>query len=307
MALTKVPTTLVEATSDGVVDYSASTGALTVPTGTTAQRPTTPVAGQIRYNTTSRQTEVYSGNAWTALTTQNYSISYLVVAGGGAYTVGSGGYSGGFGGAGGLLTGTATLTGGTNYTITVGAGAAFSSSPAVVSGGNSVISSIATAIGGGGGGTGNPSGQAGTGASGGSGGGGGGGGNGAPVAPGGSGTSGQGSAGGNGALNGYAGGGGGAGGVGGNATNGSYGTSGAGLSNSITGSAVTYAKGGDTVEGANTGNGGPGVSINSGSSGVVILSVPTSSYSGLTTGSPTVTTYGSNTIIKFTASGTYTA
>jgi hypothetical protein len=39
----------------------------------------------------------------------------------------------------------------------------------------------------------------------------------------------------------------------------------------------------------------------------VILSVPTSSYSGTTTGSPTVTTSGSNTIIKFTASGTYTA
>jgi hypothetical protein len=40
---------------------------------------------------------------------------------------------------------------------------------------------------------------------------------------------------------------------------------------------------------------------------VVILSVPTASYSGTTTGSPTVTTSGSNTIIKFTASGTYTA
>jgi hypothetical protein len=40
---------------------------------------------------------------------------------------------------------------------------------------------------------------------------------------------------------------------------------------------------------------------------VVILSVPTGNYSGTTTGSPTVTTSGSNTIIQFTASGSYTA
>jgi hypothetical protein len=40
---------------------------------------------------------------------------------------------------------------------------------------------------------------------------------------------------------------------------------------------------------------------------VVILSVPTASYSGTTTGSPTVTTNGSSTILTFTQSGTYTA
>jgi hypothetical protein len=39
----------------------------------------------------------------------------------------------------------------------------------------------------------------------------------------------------------------------------------------------------------------------------VILSVPTANYSGTTTGSPTVTTSGSNTILTFTASGSYTA
>ena len=47
----------------------------------------------------------------------------------------------------------------------------------------------------------------------------------------------------------------------------------------------------------------------SGGSGIVILSVPTINYSGNTTGSPTITTSGSNTIITFTStgSGTYTA
>jgi hypothetical protein len=37
------------------------------------------------------------------------------------------------------------------------------------------------------------------------------------------------------------------------------------------------------------------------------LSIPTSRYTGTTTGSPTVTTSGSSTILKFTSSGSYTA
>jgi hypothetical protein len=35
--------------------------------------------------------------------------------------------------------------------------------------------------------------------------------------------------------------------------------------------------------------------------------VPTANYTATTTGSPTVTTSGSNTIMSFTASGSYTA
>jgi hypothetical protein len=35
--------------------------------------------------------------------------------------------------------------------------------------------------------------------------------------------------------------------------------------------------------------------------------LPTSNYSGTTTGSPTVTTNGSYTVLQFTSSGTYTA
>jgi hypothetical protein len=57
------------------------------------------------------------------------------------------------------------------------------------------------------------------------------------------------------------------------------------------------------------GSGGGGSYLGaSGGSGVVILSVPTANYSGTTTGSPTITTSGSNTIIRWTSgSGTYTA
>ena len=43
-----------------------------------------------------------------------------------------------------------------------------------------------------------------------------------------------------------------------------------------------------------------------GGSGIVILIVPTINYSGITTGAPTVTTSGSNTIITWTTSGSYT-
>jgi hypothetical protein len=37
------------------------------------------------------------------------------------------------------------------------------------------------------------------------------------------------------------------------------------------------------------------------------LSIPTVNYTGTTTGSPTVTTSGANTILTYTASGSYTA
>jgi len=58
--------------------------------------------------------------------------------------------------------------------------------------------------------------------------------------------------------------------------------------------------GGGYVSGAgqNGGNGG---------SGVIIISIPTVYYTGTVTGSPTVTTSGSNTIIRYTATGTYVA
>ena len=139
------------------------------------------------------------------------------------------------------------------------------------------------------------------------------------------------------------GGGGGANAVGGNVTtNLDAGAGGNGTASSITGSSVTYGGGGGGgVTGSNptrpiaggTGGGGFGAiqsgaaaadgsantggaggggydssdKAGAGGSGVVILSVPTANYSGTTTGSPTVTTSGSDTIIKFTGSGSYTA
>jgi hypothetical protein len=142
------------------------------------------------------------------------------------------------------------------------------------------------------------------------------------------------------------GGGGGAGGAGGDATSSSPyngGAGGVGAFSSITGSSVERAGGGGggarlsgnsggtasggggaggvgapvftaaTAGTANTGGGGGGVGNDSGNgqgqnggSGVVILSVATANYSGTTTGSPTVTTTGSNTVMQFNGSGSYT-
>jgi hypothetical protein len=38
--------------------------ALTLPSGNTLQRPSTPIAGMIRYNTTLSKIEGYDGNSW---------------------------------------------------------------------------------------------------------------------------------------------------------------------------------------------------------------------------------------------------
>jgi hypothetical protein len=258
-----------------------------------------------------------------SIPSQTYTASYLVVAGGGGSGIGVSGASlGGGAGAGGYLTNTMTFTVGTVYTATVGGGGA-----STANGSNSTFPSVTTVVGGGAGGT-FPA----VGGSGGSGGGG----SGNPGSTAGSGTPGQGNAGGGGAAANNAGGGGGAGAAGGAATSpATGGNGGIGLASSITGSSTYYAGGGGgsaTVSGsggtggggagvlgpatpgnagaANTGGGAGGVYLGTGAaggSGVIILSVPTTNYSGTTTGSPTITTSGANTIIKFTASGSYTA
>ena len=59
-----------------------------------------------------------------------------------------------------------------------------------------------------------------------------------------------------------------------------------------------------TLSGGATGDAGSYTS-GAGGSGVIILRLLTADYSGSTTGSPTVTTSGSETILTYTGSGTY--
>ena len=168
------------------------TAYLQIPVGNTAQRPSSPSNGMIRFNTTTGYPEWYHGGdaTWYAFNTgRTYTIEYLIVAGGGG-----GGHSdaGGGGGAGGLLYGTASMSISTAYTVTVGGGGTAGTSTFGGNGSNSSITGQTAAIGGGGGGKGNVNDSStGAGQLGGSGGGGGWGGR-----PGGSGTSGQGNAGG---------------------------------------------------------------------------------------------------------------
>ena len=298
------------------------------------------------YNTNGQSVDiVYSGatKGWIPNSdddvpnSQAYSAEYLLVAGGGSGSWGSAG-----GGAGGMLSnyGTSTIdfNAGSVYTAVVGAGgAAVLSSLPGNDGGDSTLSGTGittiTAFGGGGG---SNSGSV-VGRDGGSGGGGYGG---IPASNGGSGTVGQGNDGGQGSSspNYGGGGGGGAGAVGGNGSGGAGGAGGTGLQNAIIGTNTYYAGGGTgnvggsgaggagslggggsggrdfTAAGNGTdglgggaGGGGNNVSTGAGGSGIVILRVATADYSGTTTGSPTVTTDGADTIIKFTGNGTYTA
>src|SRR6056300_127005 len=320
------------------LDLSSTTDAIRLPNGTRAQRPASPANGMVRYNTTDSEYEVYNSSTWKKLdtTTYSYSADFLVVAGGGGGGNGqNAAVDAGGGGAGGLRTSYGSTSGGGAsaesaltlqqaivYTITVGAGGSAQSNGQNSSISGSNITTITSTGGGAGGGSGELSGQDG----------GSGGGSAEQGSIQGSGTSGQG----------YAGGGFGGGGAGEVGSTDGAGYGGDGIQVSITGSATYYAGGGagggigissgslpggdggggdgrnegEDAAGypgtANTGGGGGGAnddnnaSGGTGGSGVVILRVPTASYSGTTTGSPTVTTDGSDTIIKFTSSGTYT-
>jgi hypothetical protein len=92
------------------------TGFTKIAVGTTAQRPTSNVAGYTRFNTTTGVAEYYDGTTWRNF---NYggvtpTVTYLVVAGGGAGGQSSNGTGSGGGGAGGLLTGALAVTAGTH-------------------------------------------------------------------------------------------------------------------------------------------------------------------------------------------------
>tara|TARA_Y100001973_G_scaffold97010_1_gene152534 strand:+ start:331 stop:1605 length:1275 start_codon:yes stop_codon:yes gene_type:complete len=273
-------------------------------------------------------------------TPQSIDIEYLIVGGGGCGGIGGGGEGQGGGGAGGYRTnfgGTALgITQGSTYTVTVGAGGTDDKTlgNAAENGGDSSLAGTGittlTATGGGGGGANS------AGAAGGSGGGGGrnqsgGAGNTPSTSPV------QGYAGGNGSAT-EGGGGGGSSGVGANSVGGgAAGNGGNGTANSISGASVTYAGGGGGAgqsgyssgggsggsggggnggfggAGSNAtgvGSGGGGASNSAaggtGSNGTVIIRMATSDYSGTQTGG-SVTTDGGDTIITYTASGSFVA
>ena len=249
------------------VSASLATTAERVRAGSSGSRDTsTPQSGSLWYNTNTGKLEVYngvSGSGWDAVTTAGpppvtYNMDFLVIAGGGgggiAYTGGggAGGYRTSYAGAGSETSGggsstesALSITQGTEFTITIGAGGTGRTAAVNAPGDDGGSSSIAgsgittiTSIGGGGG----ADYSTGTAQNGGSGGGGG-----AELATYGLGTTGQGTDGGRGSTGGvYRGGGGGGAGTAGTAggSSGAGGTGGDGLSSTITGAAVTRGGGG---------------------------------------------------------------
>lgn len=323
-------------------EANSSTGYFDLPSGTTAQRPGSPGDGMIRVNTDLTALEFFLGSAWRQVNV-TYPIEFLVVAGGGG---GGSTYHGGGGGAGGLIDSTATVTSGTSYSITIGAGGTGGVQGLPGARGSNGQNSSAftqTAIGGGGGASYGFTG--GGGASGGSGGGGAQNDTGTTQHLGGAGTSGQGNAGGNTTSSGSwlgGGGGGGAGAAGGNGSGngnptgsvagaggnginwkslgttyaggggGSYGTGGSGGAGGSGGGGN-----GGTAQGsngsANTGGGGGGSERNNPSTtpypgGNGGSGVVVVRYQGGQRGSGgTVTSSGGYTYHTFTSSGTFTA
>jgi len=306
------------------------TGALTIPVGTTAQRPASPVNGMTRFNTTLGITEWYSATLSTWLPFSSapaYTVEFLLVAGGGG---GTGSTSGG-GGAGGLIDISYSVVPATPYSIIVGAGASSVATQTIGFNGNNSTAFGYTSIGGGRG-AGSSSSTPLAGSTGGSGGGGGGyvGGGGIPNSGNGyAGTFGQGFAGGNRINDNGGGGGGGAGSVGSNATpeGGAggvgvnwkslgtfYGGGGGGGGASLGGAGGSGGGGnGNTTIGFNGaintgGGGGGGFSYASGGGGAGGSGIFTLRYIGSPRGTGgTITSVGGYTYHIFTSSGTFTA
>jgi len=301
--------TALSATDSDTVTYSLASGS-SLPSGISLNSSTGVISGTLP-DVATNTTYTFTINAldginttprtFTLTSTVPVLANVLIVAGGGGG--GTDGGEGGGAGAGGLVYygtetpksvngSTLSLSPGTQYTVTVGAGGnggtVFLDTPDATSGVNSSFTgsglSLIQAVGGGYGGsyplsTNAPYGNGGNGGSG--GGGGGNGGSGSPITArqsGGTGQSGQGNAGGYGFGNGSpfcGGGGGGAGGAGQNATDSSAGAGGAGLAYSITGTSTYYAGGGGGCLNAESfaaaggsgggGNGGYGSNGSSGS------------------------------------------
>lgn len=172
---TKAP--LVSPTFTGDTTFN-STSSIKLPSGTTAQRPSSPTVGMTRFNTTLNIIEAYHVNdGWIGLSntfqavggTITYaspytyhtftssgtfqvtsgvkSVDYLIVAGGG----GGGQNNGGGGGAGGVISSATSLSLG-SYTVTIGAGGSGATGSGWSgSNGSNTSFNPGTAIGGGGG------------------------------------------------------------------------------------------------------------------------------------------------------------
>jgi len=281
--------------STDLIDLSSNTGGLIWAKGTTAQQPASATAGEMRVDTTTATTLVYTGTQWktlkeTAFVVPPIPTHFLVIAGGGGGASGYAGVGSGGGGAGGLRTSYGSTSGGNSsaestiaislnipYGITVGDGGigAIVSSGAIGGTGNNSIFSTITSDGGGGGKSYLDGAAAGASGSGGSGAGG----TWSSIAAG-SGTSNQGKNGGTASATASTYGGGGGGGAitdGVNGSGSSGGTGGTGLSSNITGTSLFYSGGGGGGAGgtANIGNGGSGVGGNGGTS------IPDNASSGI--------------------------
>jgi hypothetical protein len=293
---------------------NTSIGQFALPVGNSVQRTSGPINGLLRYNTDTNGSDAgfyegYKNGQWVKFLTVNegnYTISYAAIGGG------AGGALGG-GGGGKFSSGSFVATPTTVISMTIGGGGASGGA-----GSSSVIAGNVTATGGSAasGSTGGTSGNGYAGGinTGGQGGGsGGGGGATAAGSNGGNASGGNGGAGAETVITGssvfYGGGGGGYTGNGGTA--GAGGSGGGGSGGYYEASAPSYGSGANGT--TNTGGGGGGSpgpaspSTSSGGSGRIILSVPTTSYTGTTTGSPVITTSGASTILVYNSSGTYTA
>ena len=289
------PTSNLHVVGDALITGNVAvtgTGSLTNPSGTTAQRPGTGVAGMVRFNIDTTRMEYYDGTQWVGIggisatggtitevngyrihtftTDSTFTVvsggsssEYLVVAGGGGAP---GRDVGGGGGGGGVKSGNSTFIAG-SYSISVGVGGSGKydsiSDLTGMKGGNSSIGALVVSTGGGGGRAHHadlPNSEYNGGS--------GGGGSGITYITSGTGISEQGSDGGDGIY--YVdnatyyggGGGGGAGGVGANALSGRHG--GIGIQSAISGTNVYYGGGGGGAGHRSSGNGTQG---NGGSGG----------------------------------------
>ena len=143
-------------------DFGSDNSAFKLPTGTTAERPTSPSNGEMRFNTTTGYVEYYDTTdaQWWEIdyASDPLTVDYLVVAGGGSASAAGGGAGGAGGlrtsygstsGGGGSAENTPTLVIGTSYNWSIGTGGAGVSHPSTGNKGNDSTFNGITSEGGG--------------------------------------------------------------------------------------------------------------------------------------------------------------